>query len=107
MYAVSKVDFAYPYTITLDSPYARSSERGCELFGNTIFGDGVRGFQYIVTFDSNLGDLPALKVDGAGLIDTYTLNGSDTEAKVRERVVFATYVCFGRVSNAINFDTYS
>lgn len=85
---MSKVDLAYPYTITLDNPYARSSESGCNIFGNTILGDGVRGFQYIVTFDSNLGDLPALKVDGAGLIDAYTLNGSETEAKVRERESF-------------------
>lgn len=42
---------------------------------------GVSGYQYVVTFDSNVGDLPALTVDGSGLVDSSGGNG--TSAKVR------------------------
>lgn len=73
---------SYPYTVTLDSPYASISESACELFRQGSLGNGVSGYQYIVTFDSNVGDLPALTVDGSGLTDSYN---NETSAEVRQK----------------------
>lgn len=77
---MSTVDTSYPYTITLDSPFGSSTESDCELFRQGSVGGGVSGYQYVVTFDSNVGDLPALTVDGSGLGDSSGGNG--TSAKV-------------------------
>lgn len=41
------------------------------------------GYQYIITFDSNTGDLPALTVDGSGLKDSYTSDSDNTTVEVR------------------------
>lgn len=80
VYAVSAVDTSDPYTITLDSPYGSSTKSNCDMFRQGSVGGGVSGYQYVVTFDSNVGDLPALTVDGSGLVDDSGGNG--TSAKV-------------------------
>lgn len=84
MYAVRALDSSYPYTVTLDSPYASTSGSACELFRQGSLGSGVSGYQYVVTFDSNVGDLPALAVDGSGLTDSYV---NETTAEVRHKRV--------------------
>lgn len=81
VYAVQAVATSYPYTITLDSTYDAATESDCELFRHGSLGSGVSGYQYIVTFDSNVGDLAALTVDGSGLTDSS--NGAETTAEVR------------------------
>lgn len=75
------VDTAYPHTITLDSVYASTSQSGCELFRQGTVGVGIDRYQYVITFDSNVGDLPALSVDGSNLVDSTNLN--ETIATVR------------------------
>lgn len=80
VYAVTAVDASFPYTITLDAPYGGDTEPDCELFRHGTAGSGASSYQYIVTFDSNVGDLPALTVDGSGLLDASY--GNDTTAEV-------------------------
>ncbi|CAM9800578.1 unnamed protein product [Ectocarpus sp. 6 AP-2014] len=80
VYAVRSVDASYPYTITLDSPYGGDTESNCEMFRRGMAGSGASSYQYVVTFDSNVGDLPALTVDGTGLTDTSF--GNETKAEV-------------------------
>ena len=77
---MSAVATSYPYIITLDSPYGSSTESDCEMFRQGSVGGGVSGYQYVVTFDSNVGDLPALAVDGSGLVDSSSKN--ETRAEV-------------------------
>lgn len=72
-----------PFTVTLDSPYGTSTQSDCQLFRQDTARGGVRGYQYIVTFDSNVGDLAALNVDGSGLLDAYTQEANDTRVEVR------------------------
>ncbi|CAM9862306.1 unnamed protein product, partial [Sphacelaria rigidula] len=67
VYTVIALDASDPYTVTLDSPYGEQTQLGCELFRQGNLASGVSGYQYIVTFDSNVGDLSALTVDGSGL----------------------------------------
>lgn len=76
------MDASYPYTVTLDSPYTSDTETGCILFrqGNVL--SGVSGYQYVITFDSNVGDLPALTVDGSGLSVSSGEDGNKTSATV-------------------------
>lgn len=87
MYAVSAVDASYPYTVTLDSPYGSDTQSDCELFRQGSVGGGVSGYQYIVTFDSNVGDLSALTVDGSGLSDSSYENATTAEVRtIAEKV---------------------
>lgn len=65
VYAVTSLD-ASSNIITLDAPYGGGTETGCTLFRHDTMGS-VGSYQYIITFDSNVGDLPALVVDGSGL----------------------------------------
>lgn len=76
VYAVTSVDASF---ITLDAPYGGDTETGCELFRHGTAGADVSSYQYIVTFDSNVGDLPALAVDGSGL----TASSDEATAEVR------------------------
>lgn len=81
VYTVSGVDASYPFAITLNAPYGGDTESNCKLFRQGMAGDGVSSYQYVVTFDSNVGDLASLTVDGSGLVDaTY---GNETTAEVR------------------------
>ena len=65
VYAVTSLD-STSNIITLDAPYGGGTETGCTLFRHDTMGS-VGSYQYIITFDSNVGDLPALVVDGSGL----------------------------------------
>lgn len=98
VYAVSGVDASFPYTITLDAPYGGDTRPNCELFRHGMAGTGVNSYQYIITFDSNVGDLAALTVDGSGLIDaTY---GNETTSEVRSNensTLFASNGCVKKV----------
>lgn len=42
----------------------------CEMFWDEDSESGIRTYQLVITFESNLGDLPALEVDVSGLTDT-------------------------------------
>lgn len=76
VYAVASVDAG---TITLDAPYGGDTETGCALFRHGTAAGGVSSYQYIVAFDSNAGDLPALAVDGSGLTAS---SGGEATAEV-------------------------
>lgn len=68
VYAVTSVDALAPHTITLDAPYSGDTQTSCALFRYGTMGSDAISYQYIITFDSNVGDLPALTVDGSGLV---------------------------------------
>lgn len=88
VYTVIALDASDPYTITLDSPYGEQTQLGCELFRQGNLASGVSGYQYIVTFDSNVGDLSALTVDGSGLWVSNGGDGNETRAEVRRSLQF-------------------
>lgn len=77
------MDASYPYTVTLDSPYSLETQTGCNLFRQGNLASGVAGYQYVITFDSNVGDLPALTVDGSGLWVSNGEKDNATKAEVR------------------------
>ena len=53
-----------PYTVTLSSPFMGESEEFAALFQHGSLSNR-KGYQYIVSFDSDLGDFPSLSVDGS------------------------------------------
>ncbi len=87
--AVTGMEAQNPFTITIDAPYMGNTESACDLFRHGTVGS-VGSYQYIITFDSNVGDLPALVVDGSGLlvVDGSGLavdSGIEATAEVSER----------------------
>lgn len=94
VYSVIALDASDPYTVTLDSPYGDQTQLGCELFRHGNLASGVSGYQYIITFDSNVGDLPALTVDGSGLWESNGGDGNETRAEVRRSRHFWTMLYF-------------
>jgi hypothetical protein len=60
-------------TVTLSSPYSLDTNTAVSVYTHPR-----SGYQYIVTFESNLGDLPALEVDGTLLFDVLNMNASVT-----------------------------
>ena len=52
-----------PYTVSLSSPYLGESDEVATLYQHgSVSNRG--GYQYIISFDPTLGDVPALQVDG-------------------------------------------
>lgn len=78
VYAVTSYD-ASSLTITLDAPYGGGTQTSCALSRHDTKGS-VTSYQYIITFDSNVGDLPGLTVDGSGLVASANAAGSATAA---------------------------
>jgi len=66
VYTIVDMATRSPYTITLDHPYQAASGTNTSMFRQGSKGS-VRGYQYIIQFDSSVGDLPALVVDGSAL----------------------------------------
>ena len=68
VFTVVAVETTSPYKVTLSSPYfGEDQKHGLMYEGMTSKFANKIGYQYIVTYDSNLGDLPALQVDASGL----------------------------------------
>ena len=65
VYTVTLVD-TLNSRITISSPYTGYTETCCVA----LYSHPRNGYQYIVTFDSNLGDLPAITIDDSELIDS-------------------------------------
>lgn len=86
---MNSVDPYYPYTITLNIPYGAETEPECKLFRQGSVGSRIIGYQYVVTFESNVGDLAALTVDGSGLLDSTNIN--DTTAEVRSSNIYGHF----------------
>lgn len=85
VFAVTSMESQDPFTITIDASYMGDTESACDLFRHGTAGN-VGSYQYIIMFDSNVGDLPALVVDGSGLADD---TGNEATAEVCGRRWFA------------------
>jgi len=80
VYSVVTMKPTFPYTIRLNKPYEGRSEVNATLFRHDRKSN-VHGYQYIVEFDTNtMGDLPALVVNGSGLVAGG--GGNETKAAV-------------------------
>ena len=66
VYSVVAMVTATPYAVTIDMPYGGATVAQAPFYRQGTKG-AVHAYQYVVTFDSNTGDLSALKVDGSGL----------------------------------------
>lgn len=89
------MDASYPYTVTLDGLYSSETNMECDLFRQGNLASGVSGYQYGITFDSNVGDLPALTVDGSGL--WVSDGGSDNETRAEVGSFFCGGIVVGDV----------
>ena len=68
VFTIVEMETASPYTITLSSAYLGETDTAAPVFEQGFDMRGQRdGYQYVVEFDSNLGDLPALAIDGSNL----------------------------------------
>jgi PA14 domain/Fibronectin type III domain len=65
VFTVEAVATAPSGLITLNMPFPNDSAAAC-----AVYTDSNKSYRYIVTFDSALGDLPALTVDGSKLRDS-------------------------------------
>ncbi|CAM9130727.1 unnamed protein product, partial [Phaeothamnion confervicola] len=65
VYAVAAIGAAGT-ELTLEAPYAGENEAGCAFFRQGDVGAAAY-FQYVVRFDSAIGDITALTIDGTGL----------------------------------------
>jgi hypothetical protein len=70
VYTVALIE-ATVFRITLSSAYTGLSEEDA-----SVCNQPRTGYQYIVTFNSNLGDLPSLKLDGLLLCNSTYSNGT-------------------------------
>lgn len=57
---------ATPFTVALSSAYMGESDSTAAIYGQSLHGPPF-GFQYIVSFDSTVGDIESLEVDGENL----------------------------------------
>ena len=75
LFSIVAMSDVSPYTVTLSSPYTGDSNDFATLYqhGSRF---NRKGYQYIVSFDSDLGDFPSLAVDGA------LLEGQDAAIKM-------------------------
>ena len=64
-----------PYTVTLSSIFSLKSNDSLQIFEEGLRGDR-RGYQYVIEYDSSLGDVPAPE------IVSHSLTGSNAEVKV-------------------------
>lgn len=64
-----------PYTVTLSSPYLGKSEPSAKIYQHGS-PQSCLGYQYIVSFDAVLGDLPTLSVHGT------LLDGDDAVVEI-------------------------
>jgi hypothetical protein len=77
VYTIYDMNIYAPYEITLSSAYWGSSASNVQVYeqGSNAMGRRL-GYQYIITFDSNLGDLPSILVDDTQLTDNLIANAT-------------------------------
>ena len=80
VFTVLEVSEASPYTLTLNKPYLLASSPDAACYKAT-----PGSHQYVVTFDSYLGDVPALAVAG-------TKHGNETSAAVTACAWYGTQI---------------
>eukprot|EP00970_Alexandrium_tamarense_P002964 scaffold427_cov103-Alexandrium_tamarense.AAC.19 len=63
LFSIAEISLIAPYSVTLSSSYLGESDTSASIYqhGTPL---NRKGYQYIVSFDSSLGDLPAMQVDG-------------------------------------------
>jgi len=76
LFAIADMADVSPFTITLSSPYLGESDDASTVYQHGSSPLNRNGYQYIVSFDSILGDLPSLDVDGT------LLEGDDATIEV-------------------------
>jgi len=76
LFAITDMADVSPFTITLSSPYIGESDLASNVYQHGSSPLNRNGYQYIVSFDSILGDLPSLDVDGT------LLEGDDATIEV-------------------------
>ena len=64
LFSITDMAKVTPFTITLSSPYLGKSDPSAKIYQHGLPHNRL-GYQYIVSFDAVLGDLPSLTVDGA------------------------------------------
>ncbi|KAL9189871.1 hypothetical protein ACHAXT_009546 [Thalassiosira profunda] len=75
LFAIIDMADVAPFTVTLSSPYLGDSDSSLSIYQHGSPGNRL-GYRYIVAFDSALGDLPQMEVDGA------LLDGDDATIEV-------------------------
>lgn len=66
VFTIVAMSTATPFTVTLSSAHMGESDSAVAVYGQSLHGPPF-GFQYIVSFDSTVGDVEALEVDGENL----------------------------------------
>jgi hypothetical protein len=79
VYSIVSMKSTSPYTIRLNKPYEGLSNENANIYRQDTKAN-VGGYQYIVTFDSNTGDLPSFVINGTGLVAG--AGGNKTAAEV-------------------------
>ncbi|GMH48108.1 hypothetical protein TL16_g00218 [Triparma laevis f. inornata] len=67
VFTVVSVTTSNPFVMTVSGAYSGASATGVDMLYQDVATGTYKGYQYIVTFDSNLGDLEALTVDSTSL----------------------------------------
>jgi len=79
VYNIVSMKATSPYTIRLNKPYEGLTSNNATIYRQDTKGH-VAGYQYIITFDSNTGDLPSFVINGSNLIASG--GGNPTSAEV-------------------------
>ena len=75
LFSITEMADVAPHTVTLSSPYLEESNASSNIYQHGS-SQNRKGYQYIVSFDDVLGDLPKLGVNGA------LLEGDDANIEV-------------------------
>ena len=76
LFSITDIADVSPFTITLSSPYIGETDDATNIYQHGSSHSNRNGYQYIVSFDSILGDMPSLGVDGS------LLEGDDATIEV-------------------------
>ena len=75
LFSIIEMSVVPPFTVTLSSSYLGESQSSANIYQHGTK-HNRNGYQYIVTFDPTLGDVPALQLDGT------LLEGNDASVQV-------------------------
>ncbi|KAL7538362.1 hypothetical protein ACHAXR_010787, partial [Thalassiosira sp. AJA248-18] len=75
LFSITEIADVTPFTVTLSSPYLGEPSSSSNIYQHGS-SQNRKGYQYIVSFDAVLGDLPRLDVDGT------LLKGADAQIEV-------------------------
>jgi hypothetical protein len=63
LFSIVALSEVHPFIVTLSSPYLGETDESASIYQHGTLSDR-RGYQYIVSFDSTIGDIPKMLVDG-------------------------------------------